>query len=606
MKMKTSLPGSVLSFAVLMAILSVGGCATPVTVQAPPEKVFHDWNGAADTMDEARYRLVMGTKGMVVSDDRMASEWGAETLRKGGNAIDAAVATAFALSVTRPHYASLGGGGFLVFCPAPIGGVKQKCSTIDYREVAPQAATRDMYLRNGKADSKLSLIGALASGVPGVVDGLLLALKKFGTFTPEKILQRPIELAEKGFSMSSYTESAGSERWEEMNGAARRIFGCGPGGIDRLKLAVCPVGTRLIQKDLARVLREVSKNGRDGFYKGWVAEKIVDSIRKGGGIFTLADLASYQAKTREPVVGNYLGLEVVSMPPPSSGGAVLIEMLGFAERAGKSGRLDSGFGSAASVHVLTHAMKLAFADRAEHFGDPDFVAVSVDAMVSKSYLDDRWRTFDPGSAREKLKAGILPEPKEGKNTTHFSIVDRFGNSVAITTTINQTFGSAFVAEGTGIVMNNEMDDFSAQPGVPNLFGLVAGEKNAISPGRRPLSSMSPTILRDDRGNVRMVIGALGGPRIISSVFLALVNRFQFGMSIEDAVVAPRFHHQWSPDVLRLETHGFAQEVRNGLMTLGYALEPMDSSGKISAIERFGNGRVWGAPDPRTEGAAAAE
>jgi gamma-glutamyltranspeptidase/glutathione hydrolase len=531
---------------------------------------------------------------MVVADDRQAAEWGSEILRQGGNAVDAAVATAFAMSVTRPHLAALGGGGFLLFCPAH----SKNCHIIDYREKAPPAASRDMYVRDGKVRSDLSRVGPLASGVPGVTAGLLTALEKFGSLPRQKILSRPIELARNGIVFSTNTEKAAAPIWKHMNEEAKQVFGCGKTD------SSCTVGQQLKQPDLARVLESISKEGKKGFYEGWVARKIVDGIRNAGGIFTMEDLANYSAAERTPLQGRFAGMEIVTMPPPSSGGIALLQLLSYLERADRDGRLDQGYGSIPALHATAHAMTLAFADRAEYLGDPDFVKVPQQALLDQKYLDSRWQTFN------SCKADFPPPGNstdtEHLHTTHFSVIDREGNAVAITTTVNELFGSGFVPPGTGVVMNNEMDDFSASPGAPNLFGLVGSEANSIAPGKRPLSSMSPTIVRDSQGRNRIVVGAQGGPRIITSVFHTLLNRLRYGMSLPDAVAAARFHEQWKPTTLKIERFGFPHETLSALKKMGYTIEEVGHLGIVHALERFENGRTWGAPDPRSEGAAVAE
>lgn len=569
---------------------------TPATSEKAP---FSLWDGNILSMDESRFLSVVGTQGMVVADDREAAAWGAEILRQGGNAVDAAVATGFAMSVSRPHFASLGGGGFLVYCPAPKQGKPSDCQFIDYRETAPSAASRDMYIRNGKPETDLSQNGALASGIPGVTAGLLTVLEKFGTISREKILSRPIEMARNGIYFSTNTEKAALSRWKRMNEESRRAFGCGK------MTAPCVVGQTLKQPDLARVLQTISKEGQKGFYQGWVAKKIVDGIREAGGIFTLDDLAMYSPRMLEPIHGKFEGMELITAPPPSSGGIVLLQILGYLERANREGILENGFGSTPAIHATLHAMSLAYADRAKYLGDPDFVKVPVTPLLSSAYLDARWKSFHPGKMNLPTAAGEL-SAEEHLHTTHFSVVDREGNAVSITTTVNDNFGSAFVPPGTGIVMNNEMDDFSISPNTPNLFGLVGGDANAIAPNKRPLSSMSPSIVRDADGNNRIVIGAAGGPRIITSVLQTLVNRLHYGMSLPDAVAAPRFHHSWKPGNVRMERFGFPQEVRVRLKQLGYQIDEVGHLAVVHALERFENGRTWGVPDPRGEGAAIAE
>jgi len=557
------------------------------------------WDGSPESVLKSRNHPIVGEAGMVVSDDETASRWGVEILKQGGNAMDAAVATAFALSVTRPHFGSLGGGGFMVYCPkVPEGASKgPSCTTIDYREQAPSQASRDMYLKEGKADTQLSQQGAKASGVPGVTAGLLYALEKYGSFSRAKILKRPIELALNGVALTPYGEATARENWSYFNDGLKRIVGCG-----KETLAPCNSGTRIVQADLAKVLSEIVKEGSSGFYEGWVAEKISSEMTKAGGFLTFQDLASYTPKERAPLSFQWNGLEIVTMPPPSSGGAILEQLLAYEERAYATKKFK--YTSSLELHALTHAMKLAFLDRARFFGDPDFVKVDLDRLESPEYLTQRWETFDPAQAVPVLDP--TPEPLDTPHTTHFSVVDKLGNAVSVTTTINEDYGSGFVPEGTGVVMNNEMDDFSSQPGVPNVFRLVGSEANSIAPKKRPLSTMSPTIVRDLNGQVRIVTGAAGGPTIVTSVFEILENRYRFKMSLPDAVAAPRFHHQWKPDVLKLERFGFSPETINALKSLGYSVEEVSGLAKTHSLERFPNQRVWGAPDPRGEGAAIAE
>lgn len=601
------------------------------------------WTGEVATEMESRFHPTVGAKGMVVADDREAAEWGAEVLRRGGNAIDAAVATAFAMSVTRPHHSSLGGGGFMVYCPKPGAKGRTPCVALDYREEAPAAATRDMYIREGKARTDLSQNGALASGVPGVPAGLLAALEKYGSLPRQKLLTRPIALARDGFVFTGHEEAAAQDRWPHMNDEAKRLLGCdatgkqlGAGSRAPVPAAPCPANTRLRQPDLARVLEAISRSGAAGFYRGAVAEKLVAGLKASGGILTMQDLASYRPKWREPVRAEFRGMEVVSMPPPSAGGTVLLQMLGYAERADRQDAFSEGYGSARAIHAITHGMALAFADRAKFFGDPDHWNVPVQGMLSAEYLDARWSSFDPAKANLPAEAGPLQLTRpagapalnaargagaaatteserldalawgEGAHTTHFSVIDQEGNAVAITTTINDNYGSGFVPPGTGVMMNNEMDDFSIQPGVPNLFGLVGAEANAVAARKRPLSSMSPTVVRDAGGNARIVVGAAGGPRITTSVYLSILNRLAFGMSLPDAVNAARVHQQWRPVELRLERQAFGSDTRQKLMGLGYAIQDAASLAKVHALERFPNGRVWGVPDRRGEGAAAAQ
>lgn len=558
--------------------------------------------GLVEDAESSRYRPIVGKKGMVVADDLEAAAWGVEQLKRGGNAVDAAVATAFALSVTRPQWAALGGGGFLLFCPAPKQKRPSDCYALDYREVAPKIASRDMY-----RDTKQSQDGALASGVPGVVAGLLLAQEKWGKLSRSEVLRDPIRWAKEGVVVSGFTEVTIKDRWKEMNPAAQKIFSCG-----KSAGATCEAGDRLIQRDLARVLEEVSRRGRDGFYRGWVAKKIAESLKRSGGILTEADLAGYRPRIRIPVRGDVKGWEIVSMAPPSAGGAGVIQMMKWLEMAEKSGDLKKGFGSLEAHHALISAMGLAFADRAVAYGDPEFVTVPLSTMLSEEYLKARWKKYFRSGSKSIPEESGVPAPQvfdvqrnESMETTHFSVVDREGNAVALTTTVNGRLGSGFVPDGTGVVMNNEMDDFSIKPGVPNMFGLVGQEANSIRAGKRPLSSMSPTIVRDSLGRNRIVLGAQGGPRITTSVFQTLANRIFFGMSLPDALLAPRLHFQWKPISVFYEA-GFGPDLLGRLGSLGYDLKPTLAVGKAHGIERFESGRVWGASDQRAEGGAVAE
>lgn len=597
------------AWALMMLWVLLAGCVSgPLPAGSSASEIKHD--GTVSSEAQSRRKPVVASlgRGMIVADDRIAAEWGAQVLRKGGNAMDAAVATAFVMAVTRPHYASLGGGGFLLFCPAPKAGHKAPpCSALDFREIAPAAATRDMFVKDGKVRTDLSQDGALASGVPGNVAGLLLALERHGKLPRHRILSEAIRLARTGIRVTGNTERSALERWKAMNPEARRLFGCGHP--DR----PCEAGTVLRQPELAAVLETISKKGAPGFYEGKVARQLVEGIRSGGGLLSLKDLAEYRPTPRSPIarpLGASLGGgELVVMGPPSSGGILLSQLFDYVEHATRDGQLSpADFGSPRSIHVLTHALSLAFADRAKYLGDPAFTRLPMAELLSPDYLDARWLSFTPSRAALPSGAGEVREPH---HTTHLSTIDSQGNAVAMTLTVNDYFGSGFVPPGTGIVMNNEMDDFSAQPGVPNLFGLVGAEANSIAPGKKPLSSMTPTIVRDEQGRTRIAIGGAGGPRIVTAVFLSLMNRLYFNQSLPDAVCAPRFHHQWKPDALRLERFGFAPETRLRLRELGYRLEELTALGTVHALERFpaaeaASARTWGVADPRGEGDAVAE
>jgi len=382
-----------------------------------------------------------------------------------------------------------------------------------------------------------------------------------------------------------------------MNDESRRIFGCGHPDHP------CEVGSWLQQKDLAKTLTEISRKGPAGFYRGWVAKKTAAGVLAAGGILQEKDLADYQVKQEAALSGHFHGLEIVTMPPPSSGGVALLQMLSFMERASTAQFLKNGPGSALTLNAEAYAMSLAFADRAEHLGDPAYYPVPLTHLLDPQYLNERWKSFDSDHAKIASGAGkMISEPT---HTTHLSVIDGAGNAVAMTVTVNDNFGSGFVPPGTGVVMNNQMDDFSAQPGVPNLFGLVGAEANSIQPGKRPLSSMTPTIVRDENGENRIALGAAGGPKIITAVFQTLLNRLEFGMSLSDSVAAPRIHHQWKPGSVALEKFGFPFEIRQALKKAGYDVQEGPRLGVVHAVEKLPNGRVVGAPDPRGEGTAVA-
>lgn len=556
--------------------------------------------------NRGRVKPVVGSKGMVVARGDLAGKWGTEILRRGGNAMDAAVATAFMLAVTRPESGSIGGGGFLNYCPAPKNGKIQPCTTLDYREKAPIGSTRDQFLDDqGNVVQGRSSYSGQASGVPGVVAGLLEAHRKYGKRSRKEILSQPIEKALKGVRLTGSQEAASEKKWKRFNLAAKKILSC-----DSQLSQPCLAGTVIRQKDLARVLKEISLKGRDGFYKGWVSRKVIAGVNAQGGIFTQKDFDSYQPVWRPPVRATIGGFEFVSMGPPSAGGMGLIQMLSYADFARQKGLLNTEHTgrelSVSGMHVLAHAMNLAYADRAHYFGDPDFVSIPRSGLLSKKYLHRRWNeTFLRNQV--SLPAGHGNVEPESSETTHFSVIDRWGGAVSVTTTINYTFGSGVVPQGTGVFMNNEMDDFSVSPGVPNAYGLVGAEANSVASEKRPLSSMSPTIVRDDQGQVRLVLGASGGSRIPTSVFQVLFKRIFMGFSLSEAMVAPRFHHQWKPEPLFLEVNSFPQAVFDQFQKMGYTVRTRSNVAQIQAIERFPESRrVWGVPDIRSEGVAVPE
>jgi len=525
-------------------------------------------------------------RGVVAAPESLAAEVGAAVLRRGGNAVDAAVAVHFALAVTFPNAGNLGGGGFLLV-HTDSGEV-----AIDYRETAPAAASRDMYLdAGGGVIEGPSLDTHLAAGVPGSVAGMWLAHRRFGTLPWRDLLAPAIELAERGWRLHRWTARTFAE--ESRNNFRDYFHGA--------------AGDLLVQRELAATLRRIAEHGRDGFYRGEIARLLVEEMRRGGGRITADDLAGYEPRLREPVAGTYRGCRVVSMPPPSSGGVALLGLLNLLERF----RPDSlGHDSPAYASLVAELESRVFADRAEYLGDPDFTAVPVARLASKAYAAARAADLAPGrrTPPDSVRAGaVLPESEQ---TTHFSIVDRHGNAVACTTTLNDRYGSGIVVRGAGFLLNNEMDDFSAKPGAPNLYGVTGGAANAIAPGKRMLSSMTPTFVFRD-GRLWLVLGSPGGPTIFTTVFQVIANLVDFRMSLADAVVAPRFHHQWPPrergaDVLYYERdRPLPAATREGLAALGYVPRERDPLGDVQAIA-IGDGRAAGASDPRGIGYVARE
>ena len=538
---------------------------------------------------------VAAAHGMVVAQEKIGARIGADILRQGGNAVDAAVATGFALAVTYPRAGNIGGGGFMIIHSAE----RREDVAIDYRETAPAATTRDMFLgADGKPDIAMSRDSALSIGVPGTVAGLALALEKYGSgkFTLANLLKPAIELARDGFVISDDMADTlpGSARRFSRWPAAAKIFSRPDGSSLR-------EGDSLVQTDLAVTLSAIAAQGSRGFYQGPVAEKLAAGVREAGGIMTVDDLKSYQPVIRTPVRGSYRGFEIISMPPPSSGGVVLLETLNILEGFALP---DMKQGSAPSLHVMIEAMKRAYADRARYLGDPGFISAPVAALMSKEYAARQRAGIDLDHATpwtDALSATPPPPPRESSNTTHFSIVDSSGNAVSNTYTLNFPYGVGLVADGTGVLLNNELDDFTAAPGASNAFGLVGFEANLPGPGKRPLSSMSPTIVLKD-GKPVLVTGSPGGSRIISTVLQVIVDVLDYKMDIASAVGAPRLHHQWLPDEVRIE-RGFSDETLTILKTMGHkVVEPMGQTSANSILVTTDG--VLGAPDPRTRGAAA--
>ena len=508
---------------------------------------------------------------MIVSAEVNASRAGVEVMAAGGNAVDAAVATGFALAVTYPVAGNIGGGGFMVI-RFPDG----RATTIDYREMAPAAASRTMYVDDstGEIRPDLSRRGWLASGVPGAVAGLLDAHAKYGRADLEAVLAPAIRLAE-GYPLSAAEANlmnAYQERFAPYPGTVRHFTQAGG----------YRAGETFRQPELAAVLRRIRDQGRDGFYQGTTADLLVAEMERGGGLITHADLEGYRAVEREPLEGDYRGHRILSMPPPSSGGVALVQMLDSVEPFDVAAL---GFNSSATVHLMGEAMRRAFADRAEFLGDPDFSDIPTGELISEAYSRSRMADFDPVKADSSTVVGAGQPRAESTETTHYSVVDAEGTAVSVTTTLNGGFGSLVVVEGAGFFLNNEMDDFTSAPGEPNMFGLVQGEANAIEPGKRMLSSMTPTIVEDPEGRLMLVVGSPGGPRIITAVYQTILNIIDHGMNVQEAVAAPRVHHQWLPDVMYWENQGLALDAIVALQERGWSMS--ESSGywsRVDAIE----------------------
>jgi gamma-glutamyltranspeptidase/glutathione hydrolase len=537
---------------------------------------------------------VLARHGMVAAQESRATRIGVDVLEHGGNAVDAAVAVGFALAVTHPQAGNIGGGGFMLIHLAD----RNEDIAIDYRETAPQATTRDVFLdANGEADPRKSRDSGLGVGVPGTVAGLALALERYGSgkFTWAQLIAPALDAARNGVAVEDDLADALPRaqprlaRWP----STAKIF-LNPDGV------VLAPGQSLVQSDLAASLAMIARDGPRGFYQGPIAEKIVASVRAAGGLMTLDDLAAYRPVIRTPVRGTYRGYDIVSMPPPSSGGVHLIEMLNVLEGYPLA---DLGAGSVPMLHLMVETMKRAYADRAEFLGDPDVVAVPVERLTSKSYAAELRRSIDPRRATPSrdIHAG-QPVPGEGANTTHYSVIDAAGNAVANTYTLNLSFGVGLVADGTGILLNDELDDFAAKPGAPNAFGLTGGAANAPGPGKRPLSSMTPTIVLKD-GKPYLVTGTPGGSRIITMVLQVILNVVDFRMDVAGAVAAPRIHHQWLPDEVEAEQAVPAEAVR-GLEALGHTVVRRPNWGSANSIMVTPDG-LAGAADPRSRGALAA-
>ncbi len=536
---------------------------------------------------------VIAQNGMVVAQEAIAARVGADILKAGGNAIDAAVATGFALAVTYPRAGNIGGGGFMI---VHLANTRRNIA-IDYRETAPAAIHRDSFLDDeGNADPRKSLASGLGVGVPGTVAGLALAHRKYGSgrFTLAQLIAPSVRIAREGFIVDGDLA--------DTIGSARALFARWPSSE---KIFLKPdgqsfgAGDRLVQRDLADTLEAIGRDGPRAFYEGEIAEKIAASVRDAGGVMTAADLAQYNALEREPVTGRYRGHRIVSMPPPSSGGTHLIEMLNILHGF-DLGR--SGPASTQSAHWMVETMKRAYADRAVYLGDPDFVKVPVRGLTSRLYARNLRRQSGPRATPSTEIRNGDPAVAEGDNTTHYSVVDAEGNAVANTYTLNLSYGVGLVAEGTGVLLNNELDDFAAKPGAPNAFGLVGASANAPAANKRPLSSMTPTIVLRN-GKVKLVTGSPGGSRIISTVLQVIVNVIDHDMPLGEAVSAPRLHHQWLPDQVSAE-RGYPEATLTGLEERGHKVMVRAPGTSANSILVTPQGLV-GAADTRTRGAIAA-
>ncbi|MDB1113533.1 gamma-glutamyltransferase [Pseudomonas extremaustralis] len=536
---------------------------------------------------------VAGENGMVVTAQHLATHVGVDVLKAGGNAVDAAVAVGYALAVVYPAAGNLGGGGFMT-----VQLADGRKTFLDFREKAPLAATADMYLdKAGNVVEGLSAKGHLAVGVPGTVSGMELALNKYGSLKRAQVMAPAIKLAENGFALEQgdidllHTATGEFEKDKDM----RAIFLHNGQPLQ--------VGQKLVQKDLAKTLKEISAKGSDGFYKGWVAKALVDSSQAGKGIITQADLDKYKTRELAPIECDYRGYHVVSAPPPSSGGVVICEIMNILEGYPMA---DLGYHSAQGLHYQIEAMRHAYVDRNSYLGDPDFVKNPIEHLLDKNYATKLRDAIEPNKAGDSqaIKPGVSPH--EGNNTTHYSIVDKWGNAVSVTYTLNDWFGAGVMASKTGVILNDEMDDFTVKVGVPNMYRLVQGEANAIAPGKAPLSSMSPTIVTKD-GKAVMVVGTPGGSRIITATLLTILNVIDYKMNIQEAVDAPRFHQQWMPDTTNLETFAVSPDTQKILESWGHKFAGPQDANHLAAIlvgapslggEPVGNNRFYGANDPR--------
>lgn len=542
-------------------------------------------SSAMPIIEGERMHPEQGTKGMVVTSHFLATESAQAVLAKGGNAIDAAVTAAFSLAVTQPRSGNIGGGGFMLISSEE----KDEVVAIDYREKAPAKASRDMFLDDkGNADKNRSRYTHLASGVPGTVAGLALALKEYGTISLKEAMAPAIKLAEEGFIVTPRFSDGLKETKEILQqwDSSREIFYKEDGSFYE-------PGDRFIQKDLAETLKRIATKGPKEFYEGKTAELLVAEMQRHNGLITMDDMKAYRAVIREPVQGSYRGYDVFSMSPPSSGGIHIVQILNILEGYPIS---KLGHNSARTIHYMSEAMKRAYADRSQYLGDSDFIDVPLEGLISKKYASLLRTQINPEQATpsEAIAPGN-PLPYESNETTHFSVVDQYGNAVSNTYTINFSYGSGIVVEGAGFLLNNEMDDFSAKPGVPNAYGLIGGEANKIEPNKRMLSSMSPTILKKDGRNF-LVTGSPGGSQIITTTLQVIMNVIDHDLNIQSAVAAPRIHHQWLPDEIRIE-EGLSPDTIQVLEDKGHTIEQKAAMGAIQSI-MVRDGVMYGGADPR--------
>ncbi|MDJ0713481.1 MAG: gamma-glutamyltransferase [Prochloraceae cyanobacterium] len=548
--------------------------------------------GAQETIyrTEDIFHPVAAKNGMVSSQEELATRAGLEVLKEGGNAVDAAVTVGFTLAVTLPRAGNLGGGGFMLIHLDKTG----ETIAIDYREKAPLKATKNMFLdENGEVDRQKSMFSHLAVGVPGTVAGMAMVLEKYGTISLERALQPAIELAEKGFPVSQDFRRSLIFAKKRMQAypASMEIF-YKPDG------EVYEVGEIFLQKDLAKSLKLIAKQGISAFYRGEIADKIVAEMQANGGLISKADLAAYKPVIRQPIKGNYRGYDIYSMPPPSSGGIHLVQMLNLLE---KFSLRSLGHNTAQTLHLMTESMKLAYADRSKYLGDSDFVNVPISQLISKRYADILRRKINQNRATpsNKIAPGNPNIISESKETTHYSVIDKYGNAVANTYTLNFSYGTGITASGTGILLNNEMNDFVAKPGVPNAYGLIGGEFNAIQPQKRMLSSMTPTIvIKEDEPF--LVTGSPGGSRIITTTLQLITNVIDHQMNIAQATNAFRVHHQWYPDRLQVE-NGLNGDTIRLLTDIGHEVVEVNAIGSTQSVMRI-DGILYGASDPRRLGA----